>query len=268
MDRSPGLSAIAARELSLAGAPSVARPQQLTFEADIGDLLVVEGPAQSGKTALLLTIAGRMKPQSGRLTVLGHSLPVQARAVRSAAGLGVVQGVNDLDDSLTVAQHIAERLIFQQPWWRTRVTPTVVDAYLRRANAELRQLGGRSFLPGDHLRPPALFGDRFVGDLAPLDRCVLGAVLALICDPQLLVIDDIDALRERENRLRAWSAVVSLISVRRSLTVVVACEDATDLKDVFPSNVSSSHNAHPHNAQVPFARSRVKIVRMNRVTPG
>jgi ABC-type branched-subunit amino acid transport system ATPase component len=261
---SPALSAVSARELCIASAPSLARPQSLNFDVDMGDVLVVEGPAQSGKTALLLTISGRMKPQSGRLTVLGFSLPVQAAKVRALTGLGVVQGVNDLDPSLTVAQHIAERLIFHQPWWRTRVSSETVDAYLRRANVVLGQLEGLLL----HRRPPALVGERLVGDLAPLDQCILGATLALIGEPQLLVIDDIDALRERENRLRAWSALVALVGAFPSLTVVVSCEDATDLGELF-----TRHHDAPTDSDTPttpgssFERSRVKIVRMNRVGP-
>jgi ABC-type branched-subunit amino acid transport system ATPase component len=265
--RAPVLSAIAARELCIASTPSVARPQSFSFDVDIGDVLVVEGPAQSGKTALLLTIAGRMKPQSGRLTVLGYSLPVQAGAVRAVTGLGVVQGVNDLDPSLTVAQHIAERVIFLQPWWRPRVSQETVDAYLGRANSVLEKLGD----PAQQSRPPTLVGDRLVGDLSPLDQCVLGATLALIGVPQLLVIDDIDALRERENRVRAWSALVALVGAFDSLTVVVSCEDATDLGDLFTRNADSptqpSTPALPFGSTEPFDRSRVKIVRMNRVGP-
>jgi ABC-2 type transport system ATP-binding protein len=247
------LAAITARELGIASLPSVARPQSLTFDADIGDLLVVEGPAHSGKTALLLTIAGRMKPQGGFLTVLNYNVPVQSAAVRAVTGLGIVQGVNDLDPSLTVAHHIAERVIFHQPWWRGRVSAETVQSYLSRANAVLGQLGESPFLKERQILPPALRGERFVGDLSPLDLYVLGATLALIGDPQLLVIDDIDALRERENRLRAWSALLALIGSRRSLTAVVSCEDATDLGELFS-----------HDLIGPLARSRVKLVRMNR----
>ncbi|WP_146134350.1 ATP-binding cassette domain-containing protein [Glaciihabitans tibetensis] len=244
--------AVSARDLCIASAPSIARPQMLSFDADTGDLLVIEGRAQSGKTALLLTLAGRMKQQSGRLTVLGFSLPVQAGAVRAVTGLGVVQGVNDLDASLTVEQHVAERVIFHQSWWRPRVTRATVESYLQRANAVLQRLGASPLLPVNHTRPPTLVGHRFVGDLAPLDQFVLGTTLALIGDPQLLIIDDIDALREHENRLRAWSALLALVGARRTLTVAVSCEDATDLGDLFA-----------HDPAERLARSRVKIVRMN-----
>ncbi|MFD0489424.1 ABC transporter ATP-binding protein [Saccharopolyspora spinosporotrichia] len=38
---------------------------------------------ESATTALLLTLSGRLKPDAGRLKVLGHVLPARASAVRS-----------------------------------------------------------------------------------------------------------------------------------------------------------------------------------------
>jgi ABC-type uncharacterized transport system ATPase subunit len=224
---------------------------------DVGDLLVVEGQAQAGKTAMLLTLAGRMKPHSGRLTVLGYSLPVQASAVRAITGLGVVQGVNDLDPLLTVEQHLAERLIFQRPWWRrARVSREVVSSYLDRINGALARLADSPLQLANATRPPTLAGDHVVGDLSPLEAYVLSASLALVGDPQVLIVDDIDALRERESRLVAWSTLLALLAVRRTLTIVASCEDATDLGHLL---------AHDPGQRI--ARSRVKVVRVNRIPP-
>jgi len=53
-------------------------------DADVpaGGLLVVRGPARSGRTSLLLTLAGRMAFTEGDLVVDGHRLPEGADAVR------------------------------------------------------------------------------------------------------------------------------------------------------------------------------------------
>ncbi|WP_432549126.1 ATP-binding cassette domain-containing protein, partial [Kineococcus arenarius] len=56
-------------------------------DVPVGSMLVVRGRTGSGKTSLLLTLAGRMRPTSGTLRVLGHDLPAQARAVRRRASL-------------------------------------------------------------------------------------------------------------------------------------------------------------------------------------
>jgi putative drug exporter of the RND superfamily len=50
------------------------------------DVVVVEGPAGSGKTALLLSLAGRMRISAGKVKVAGLVLPEQAAAVRRRTG--------------------------------------------------------------------------------------------------------------------------------------------------------------------------------------
>jgi putative drug exporter of the RND superfamily len=50
------------------------------------DVVVVEGPAGSGKTALMLTLAGRMRIGLGKVKVAGLVLPEQAAAVRRRTG--------------------------------------------------------------------------------------------------------------------------------------------------------------------------------------
>jgi putative drug exporter of the RND superfamily len=47
-----------------------------------GDVVVVDGQVGSGKTALLLTLAGRMRLSGGRAKIAGLVLPEQSAAVR------------------------------------------------------------------------------------------------------------------------------------------------------------------------------------------
>ncbi|WP_375424534.1 MMPL family transporter [uncultured Friedmanniella sp.] len=51
-----------------------------------GEVVVVDGPPRSGKTALLLTLGGRMRLQSGQVKVAGRVLPEQASEVRRLVG--------------------------------------------------------------------------------------------------------------------------------------------------------------------------------------
>ncbi len=50
------------------------------------EVVVVDGPVGSGKTALLLTLAGRMRLTGGRVKVAGLVLPEQASSVRRRTG--------------------------------------------------------------------------------------------------------------------------------------------------------------------------------------
>jgi putative drug exporter of the RND superfamily len=86
-------------QLSLASWPSandqhviVAEGLQVTTGAPIElaamprDVVVVEGPAGSGKTALLLSLSGRMRIGAAKVKVAGLVLPEQAAAVRRRTG--------------------------------------------------------------------------------------------------------------------------------------------------------------------------------------
>lgn len=75
---------IRARQLQLDGKRGrIYGPVDLDLEP--GSLTLITGRAGSGKTSLLLTLVGRMKPNRGSdLTVLGRQLPARARGVRPA----------------------------------------------------------------------------------------------------------------------------------------------------------------------------------------
>ncbi len=68
-----------------------------------GEVVAVRGRNGSGKTSLLLTLAGRMKPTGGTLTVGGLELPRQRAKAQRHVGMGLFAGLNDLQDSLTAA---------------------------------------------------------------------------------------------------------------------------------------------------------------------
>ncbi|WP_432506369.1 ATP-binding cassette domain-containing protein [Kineococcus arenarius] len=197
-------------------------------DVPVGSMLVVRGRAGSGKTSLLLTLAGRMRPTSGTLRVLGHDLPAQARAVRRRAALAEVRGVNDLDDALTVEQHVAERLVLHQPWWRPWTGRGRVDELLDRVERTFDVPAAPGAVPG--AAAPGLHRREFVSDVDPLERMALGVVLALVGRPDVLVVDDVDSLRRVEDRRRAWAALTALRRTSAApLTVVASCTDDPDL---------------------------------------
>ena len=186
-----------------------------------GTTLVVRGPASAGKTSLLLTLAGRMRPTGGTLTVLDEPLPARAAKVRARVALAEVSGVNELDDALTVEQHVAERLVLHRPWHRPWVSAHQVAEQLRRVEDVLAGTS-RSGVDAPALRPR-----EFVSDLQPLERLTLGVVLALTGRPDVLVVDDVDALRRSEDRRRAWASLAALQDT--GLTVLASCSDSSDV---------------------------------------
>jgi RND superfamily putative drug exporter len=79
--------AIAAADLRVDDAAGQPVLRDVGVRVPTGGLLVVEGPHRSGRTALLLTLAGRTRPDSGTLKVAGLLSPDRAAAIRGRVAL-------------------------------------------------------------------------------------------------------------------------------------------------------------------------------------
>jgi len=143
--------------------------RDVDLEVPGGSLAVVTGPARSGKSALLLTLAGRMRAGEGDLAVAGIDARRRPHSMRRLVGLGEFRGVNDLDDTLSVGDQVMAELALHGRRWRGA-----------RAAAVLEPLC------------PTIDHATTVRDLGATERLLLGAALGLIGGPPLLVIDEID----------------------------------------------------------------------------
>ncbi|GII01047.1 ATP-binding cassette domain-containing protein [Planobispora takensis] len=171
------------------------------LDAGPGTLTAVAGQAGSGRTGLLLTLAGRMRPTAGVLTVAGHARP---GAVRRVAALGPVEGVNDLDRALTVREHVRERA--RGLFWNTAAS--------RRAAAALER-AGLDLSPDDRT---------LIRDLDHERRMRLGIALALLDGPGLLVVDNLDAGLTADRRAALWTTLEELAG--QGLTVIASCTES------------------------------------------
>ncbi|WP_433328565.1 ATP-binding cassette domain-containing protein [Spirillospora sp. CA-294931] len=168
-------------------------------------LAAVGGIAGTGRTALLLTLGGRMKPTSGTASVGPHRLPDELRAVQRVASLGVVAGVTDLDPRLTVGEHVSEALDLREGIfgrWRGR-------------GERIRAALGRVGLAVD---PKTL-----AEDLAPDEAVLLGAALGLVGDPGLLLLDDVDEGLPLDRQRAMWRGLHALAA--GGVTVIATCHD-------------------------------------------
>lgn len=175
----------------------------IDLTADPGDLVAVVGPAGSGRTALLLALAGRMEFTTGTALLGRYRLPEQHRQIRRQVSLALVPGVNDLDPALTVGEHVRERLLLAGRLPRQAAVTTA-------------------------LRDTDLTPDTLVRHLDPADRQLLGLALARLDQPGLIVLDDIDADLSAADQRALW------IRLRRAtpVTTIVACHDATPAEGV------------------------------------
>ena len=170
--------------------------REVDFDVPQGALALVTGPAGCGKTALLLTLAARMRPSAGALRLGDCDAVAQPQRARRLVGLGETAGVNELDPTLRVADQV-------------------------RAELDLYGLGRKRGDVAAALEPVGLELDARVrvGDLHAADRLLLGVALAAIGRPAFLVVDDLhEDLTPAEHEL----ALARLRELTRSGTTIVA----------------------------------------------
>lgn len=173
--------------------------RDVDLTADEGELHAVTGPAASGRTSLLLALAGRFPTTEGRLVRHG------------AAALGHVAGVHEPDPELTVAEHVTERLLLLGP---PRDLPSRAARRAYRRDALATALDGAGLTGGVPLDPAARGRD-----LAPVQRQVLGLVLATLSRPRLIVADDVDAGADPSERAWLWAALARLAAQGHAVVV-------------------------------------------------
>lgn len=166
------------------------------LDLDIGEpggVTVLIGPPGSGRTALLMCLAGRMKPTTGTVTVLGRST---ARQIFAHAALAGIEQLDSIFESVTVRDLITEALRWDAPWYRL----------VRRAGqAELARVCGPVF---GELALPQL--TEYVEQLDELTGLLLRIALANTARPPLLVVGDIDQVssdRDRESLIGRLAAL-------------------------------------------------------------
>ena len=217
--------AVVANRLELDGKRGrIFGPVDLAVEP--GTVTLITGRGGSGKTSLLLTLVGRLKPNKGSdLIVLGRELPARARSVQHRTSAVGISGLDDLDEEVTVAATIREREAWLAPWYQIVRTPD---------DARIAEVCGTVFgdaqLPGVRQR---------IHSLDEADNMQLRIALAMMSAPELIVVDDIDALHDTDGRLRVWESLRVLAAT--GVTVIVAASTPGELRrlgwDDLPAHV-------------------------------
>ena len=200
----------------------------ITFDAAVGSIVALVGASGTGKTSLLLALAGRMRGWNGSIRVFGADAARDGKRVRQLVGLGLMPGINDLSPALTPAQHVAEQRAFAP---RSQRSPrTDVLARVRLDAAASIQV-----------------------KLLDAEQCVrLGIALALVRDVRVLVVDDLDRDLDAEQRGRVVALLRELAD--EGLTVLVACVDeatASEADMVVAVSEPDAAPAHTTTLEVP-----------------
>ncbi len=160
----------------------------------------IQMPGGPGQTALLLTLAGRLKASRGTLTVLGDTKP---RAIRRHCAIAAFDDIDDLDESVSVQTVLAEQRRWLAPWY-SRVP-------IEAGQAELDEVFGENPRP----LPAA-----FIVELSDLELFLLRITLALLSNRPILVVGDLEQVRDTSRRAIAVDRLAS-IAARRTVVVGV-----------------------------------------------
>jgi branched-chain amino acid transport system ATP-binding protein len=157
----------------------------ISFSISRGEIVGVFGPNGSGKTTLLNLISGIYPPTAGRL--IWKDRPLDGHPPHEVAALGIVKTFQNpqLFPELSVAEHvwIAAHLRLKRALGVGRITtlasPARHDVALRQKVDSVLQLCRLT----DVRDEPA-------ASLSYGDEKMLGVAMALMCEPELLLLDE------------------------------------------------------------------------------
>lgn len=157
----------------------------LSFSIARGEIVAIFGPNGSGKTTLLSLIAGVIRPTAGRL--LWKSQRIDGRKPHEIAAAGIVKTFQNpqLFAELSVVEHImvaAHLKLKRQLGIRRLMT-------LLRADGGSEALAHRVETVLDLCRLGAVRDEPAAG-LSYGDEKMLGVAMALMCEPELLLLDE------------------------------------------------------------------------------
>lgn len=185
----------------------------LSMSSTRGGVTVLKAPPGAPRTALLLTLSGRMKLNGGNLTVLGHKNEFSKIFADSA--IAYVDEVDGVAPSVTVRDIVTEEMRWRTNWWR----------WVPRANdQQIKDM--IEYLFQDIPIPPM---NAFVADLPGIEQALLRiAVANTRCTP-LLVVGQLDFLPEATNRRLLLERLVQLGEHQSIITVNANAGEFADL---------------------------------------
>jgi len=177
----------------------------LSFEAREGESRVILGAAGSGKTVLLKTALGLIKPDSGKVYVFGKDLTTlkERELFEIRSKIGMLFQESALFDSLTIEENVAYPLVNQKA-----IHCSAADVHPRVEQAlEFVELGGTL--------------EKFPSELSGGMRRRAAIARAVVTNPPLILYDSPTAGLDPITAHTIMALLVKARDVARTTTLVV-----------------------------------------------
>ena len=176
----------------------------VTFALPRGGLSLVAGRSGTGRSALLLALAGRMRGLTGTLRVAGFDSASQSKQIRTNVAVARIARLVDLEGQLTVGDCITERALTDA------VKPDRATGVFTHAERILDHAFDRGLL---------------VDELPALDRTLLSVALATLRPAHVIVLDDADRGLTSDELVTLLDALARLAET--GVTVIASVLDAS-----------------------------------------
>jgi len=200
-ENSPELVRVEGVSLSWSGAPVLSDVSLVISE---GDFLAILGPNGSGKTTLLRVILGLVKPDRGRVWLLGR--PVEEFAERDLIGY-IPQNATHFDPAFPASVKEVVGMALRSS--RRRMRRSDEDAAIRKA---LETVGLTDF------------ADRRIGRLSGGQQQRVFIARAIVRKPKILFLDEPTAGVDAETQDRFYDLLSELNTVGK-ITIVLVTHD-------------------------------------------
>lgn len=151
-----------------AGYGSVPVISNVSIDIALGEVVCLIGPNGAGKSTLLKALTGILKPIEGRVVLNGEDVAGLPTEQLAGKGLAYVPQVNDVFDTLTVAENLQ------------------MGGYL----LSKKELGKRTDEVLESFPPLKTLYKRIAGSLSGGERKLLAIARALMLETSLLVLDE------------------------------------------------------------------------------
>ena len=188
--------------------------------ASSAPITIVLGNRGSGRTSLLLSAAGRMRIDHGTVKVCGVDVRKHAAQVRRMTGIAGFDAIDLLESGATVAESIRERLTWISPWYRR-----VPHLHQNDVTRVLLPVFGHLPAPAAHL---------LVRDLSEAQELLLRVSLALLEHPRVIVVDDLDDVKDPTERSAVADRLTAL--TREGNLFILGSADERDLNLFTPES--------------------------------